>query len=145
MPRMRKTFYPRQSANPWGSATVSVAPVGVSPTESRSASIRAIRGQAPQFGVPSRLAEFMSFGCPDSRSGFCMPHWEGSQSSSFPSFPSVGVSPILPSAFCLLPSFTPPFPYLCSRPPRFSDRARLRKRLLTNRFSRPNLHQSKRI
>ncbi len=63
-------------------------------------------------------------------------------------FPAFRIWTFLHSAFCLLPSAFC-LGLLCRSPdlynlsPRISDRAGLRRRLLTNRFSRPSLHQRK--
>src|SRR2546426_11640735 len=75
--------------------------------------------RTPQFGAPIPLFEFMSFGWPDSRSGFRTPHSasEGLRHSPCPGNFSLHIS----------------------------DRAGLRRRLLTNRFYRPNLQQIKGI
>jgi hypothetical protein len=80
----------------------------------------------------------MSFGCPHSRSGFRIPHLKSSPIFfvSFVSFcgrfPAIRIPHLDASAFCL--GLLCRSPDLCNLAPRISDRAGLRKRLLTNGF-----------
>src|SRR5712691_6645803 len=85
----------------------------------------------------------MSFGCPDSRSGSRTPHLKSSPIFfvSFVSFcgrfPAFRILHLDVSAFCLGLFCRSTGP--CNLSPLISGRASLRRRLLTNDFSRPTL------